>query len=57
MAGLEGRLGEGVVVRSDDIVGNEVMVTVWLPGGGEEQKLVALFTDDCELVELRSGTL
>ena len=51
---MERRLGEGVVVRSDDIVGNEVTGVAWAPGDdGDGRPYVALFTDDCDLVEVR----
>jgi hypothetical protein len=52
VAAVEQRLGEGVVVRSDDVEGNEVSGTTWrADGGGEEHHFVALFTDDGEVVD------
>jgi len=48
------RLGEGVVVRSDDVVGNEISGMAWLPdGGGQQHRFVALFTDDGDVIDCR----
>ena len=54
MAAVEQQLGEGVVVRSDDVEGNEVGGAAWpAEGDGEEHRFVALFTDDGEVTECR----
>ena len=49
MAALEGLLGEGIVVRSDDVDGNDVSGVV--ARGATEQRFAARFTDDGEVVE------
>jgi hypothetical protein len=56
VAAIEERLGEGVVVRSDDVDGNQVSGATWpLGGGGHEHPYVALFTDDGEVIGCTIG--
>ena len=41
------RLGEGVVVRSDDVAGNEVTGTAWRRGEEDRpHRFIAQFSDD-----------
>jgi hypothetical protein len=51
VAAIEQRLGEGVVVRSDDIEGNEVGGSAWPSGGGQEHRFTVRFTDDGHVVD------
>jgi len=50
---LGGLLGEGVVVRSDDVDGNEVRGTV--VGTTGERTYAAVFTDDGVVVSCELG--
>jgi hypothetical protein len=49
VAALEAELGEGVLVRSDDVVGNEVSGEA-RPASGEPRRFLATFDDDGELL-------
>jgi len=49
---VEARLGAGVVVRSDDVDGNEVTGVAWPSAGGDEHRFTAVFTDDGEVTDL-----
>lgn len=44
-------MGEGIVVRSDDVDGNDVRGAV--AQGATEQRFAARFTDDGEVLECR----
>jgi hypothetical protein len=51
VAAVERLLGQGVVVRSDDVDGNRVTGVAHAAGG--EHRFVADFTDDGEVVDCR----
>ncbi len=50
VAALRARLGEGVVVRSDDVDGNDVRGVV--AGATGDRAYAATFTDDGEVISL-----
>lgn len=49
MGAVERQLGEGAVVRSDEVEGNEVRGAAWR-GGDQARPFVALFDDEGEVL-------